>query len=181
MKYANYFLASLLTSPSLSFAVQTVTFQGEVTNQTCNVSINGSTDSIVMLPSVALSEFGSTLAVGQTAGLTPFTVSVSDCASQSTAQAIGTKFLGYDVDASTGVLGNRATANAATGVGIQLTGNADGSEPVILSGSTTVSGLTLPANSTNATYEFGARYYLLDTSATAGAITAVAEYTLTYL
>lgn len=167
--------------PCAAFATPTVTFEGEVTDQTCSVSINGQTSGVVMLPTVATTDFGGTLATGQTAGLTPFTVSVTGCTAPTTDLNIATKFLGYDVDATSGVLGNRATSDAAVGFGIQLTASSDGTNPVLLSGPTSVNGLVLKATKTEASYEFGARYYVINsTGATPGKITSVAEYTLSY-
>ncbi len=167
--------------PCAAFAAPTVTFQGEVTDQTCSVNINGQTNSVVMLPTVSTSDFGTKLANGQKAGLTPFTVSISGCTAPAADLNIKTKFLGYDVDASSGVLGNRATADAAVGYGIQLTASSDGTNPVVLSGATSVDGLVLKASETSASHDFGAQYYVVDaTSAQPGKITAVAEYTLSY-
>ena len=177
-------VALALTSlPCVGFAAQTITFVGEVTAQTCSVNISGQTNSVVMLPTVSVAEFGSTLTTGQSAGLTPFTVSVSGCTASATAATpISTKFLGYDVDATSGTLGNRETTDAAVGYGIQLMSSASGGSPVVLSGVTSVSGLVLPMNETSASYDFGAQYYVTDAaSAQAGKITAVAEYTVSYL
>lgn len=180
-KVSSLIIASIISSSAM--AADTITFEGEVTSQTCTVDVNGQTNSYVMLPSVSLSEFGDELANGQTAGSTPFTVSISNCvAPTDAAQNIATRFLGYDVDAASGVMGNRATADAASGFGIQLTTTSDGGEAVVLNGATNVAGLTLDVGATSASHEFGARYYVLDsTSATAGAVTAVAEYTVSYL
>lgn len=167
--------------PCSVFATPTVTFEGEVTDQTCSVNINGQTNSVVMLPTVATTDFGATLANGQKAGLTPFTVAISGCTAPTTDLNINTKFMGYDVDASTGVLGNRATTDAAVGYGVQLTGSSDGTNPVTLSGPTNVSGLVLKKDETSASYDFGAQYYVINaTGAQPGKITAVAEYTLSY-
>lgn len=171
---------------SSAFAVTpTVTFQGEVTSQTCSASINGDTNSVVLLPTVSTTDFGATLANGQTAGLTPFTITVSGCTAPTAGngpQLIKTRFLGFDVDSNSGVLGNRATTDAATGYGIQLTTTSDGSTSVMLSGVTDVAGLSLPEGETSTSHTFGAQYYVTDAgSATPGAITAVAEYTLSYL
>lgn len=177
-------LATLAVLPSAVMATPTVTFQGEVTSQTCSVEINGQTNSIVLLPTVALTDFGATPAAGQTAGLTPFTISVSGCTAPTTDQNIATQFLGYDVDSNTGVLGNTNTgSDAASGFGIQLLSDSTGDTgtEVTLNGVTSVSGLVLPANETSASHEFGARYYSLSGSGTAGKITAVTEYTVSYL
>ncbi|MFP5596784.1 fimbrial protein [Kluyvera sp. 142486] len=177
-------VALALTSlPCVSFAAPTITFVGEVTSQTCSVNINGQTNSVVMLPTTTVTDFGTTLTTGQTAGLTAFTVSVSGCTASSTSTTpISTKFLGYDVDATSGTLGNRETTNAAVGYGIQLMSSASGGTPVMLSGVTSVPGLVLPKDATSANYEFGARYYVINaTGAQAGKISAVAEYTVSYL
>lgn len=173
----------VMSLPCAGFAAQTITFVGEVTSQTCSVNINGQTNSVVMLPTVSVAEFGSTLTTGQTAGLTPFTVSVTGCTASSTASTpISTKFLGYDVDVDSGTLGNRETTDAAVGYGIQLLTSATGGSAVMLSGVTSVAGLELAKDATSASYDFGAQYYVIDAaSAQAGKISAVAEYTVSYL
>lgn len=161
----------------------TVTFQGEITDQTCSVSINGETNPIVLLPTVAVADFGS-LANGQTAGLTSFTVSLSGCTAPAAGAGplpIKTRFLGYDVDSASGTLGNRATTDAAVGYGIQLTTTAAGTTPIVLSGITDVAGLSLAEGDTSTSHTFGAQYYIVDApSATPGVITGVAEYSLSY-
>lgn len=173
-------LASLAALPGYAAAAPTVTFQGEVTSQTCSVEINGQTNSVVLLPTVSLADFGST----QTAGLTPFTISVTGCAPAAAPQNISAQFLGYGVVSSAGVLGNINTgADAASGFGIQLLSDSTGAAgtEVELNGVTSVPGLVLSANESSASHEFGARYYSLGGTPTAGKITAVAEYTLSYL
>lgn len=186
MKSKYHTISLLFSTILLSLGVNaapTITFQGEVTSQTCSVDINGSTDSVVLLPTVGMAEFGNPLAGGQTAGLTPFTVSVTGCiAPKSVDQKINTTFLGYDVDSASGVMGNRSSSsNAASGIGIQLTTSGSGGTPVILKGATSVPGLVLNAGKTSTSYDFGVRYYVLKASAMPGSITAVAEYTLSYL
>lgn len=175
-------LISCLFAPG-AWALNTVTFQGEVSTQTCSVNINGDTNSVVMLPTVSVADFSAT--TGKAVGLTPFTISVTGCApGASGGTEIKTKFLGHSVDSTTGVLGNVADASTTTvagNVGIQITGKSDGTNPVTLNGPTAVAGLVLPESQTSATYSFGAQYYSLSTSVTAGAVTAVAEYTLSYL
>lgn len=169
--------------PAAALAAPTVTFEGEVTDQTCKVLINGQTNAVVLLPTVSMKDFGEPLANAQTAGLTPFTVSLTGCtAPTDAAMNISTVFMGYDVDAASGVMGNRAMANAAKGFGIQLTEKSDDKDTGIkLSGITPVAGLTLAVGETEAQHQFGAQYYVLDASqAAAGKITAVAEYTLSY-
>ena len=177
MKLTKLIMATTLSLalPVAAMAAPTVTFQGEVTDQTCKATINGQTDSTVLLPTVPATELASS---GATTGLTPFSISVEDCSIDTADAEISTKFLGHNVTAS-GNLGNIATDNPANNVSIQLTANADGTNPVTLNGITPVSGLVLEAGQTSATHQFGAKYYAED-AATAGAVTAVAEYTLSY-
>ena len=177
MKLTKLIMATTLSLalPVAAMAAPTVTFQGEVTDQTCKATINGQTDSTVLLPTVPATELASS---GATTGLTPFSISVEDCSIDTADAEISTKFLGHNVTAS-GNLGNIATENPANNVSIQLTANADGTNPVTLNGITPVSGLVLEAGQTSATHQFGAKYYAED-AATAGAVTAVAEYTLSY-
>ncbi|WP_163122596.1 fimbrial protein [Acinetobacter portensis] len=177
MKVKTIFIASALSLalPIAATAAPTVTFQGEVTDQTCKATINGQTDSTVLLPTVSSTELSAT---GMTTGLTPFSISVQDCQVDTADVEISTKFLGHNVT-TTGNLGNIATSNPAGNVSIQLTADATGAAPVTLNGVTSVDGLVLKAGQTSATHQFGAQYYAED-AATAGAVTAVAEYTLSY-
>lgn len=170
-------IAFALSFPVVAMAAPTVTFQGEVTTQTCEATINGDTNSVVLLPTVATTELD---AAGATAGLTPFTISVSGCQAEQTATNIATKFLGHNVTTA-GNLGNIATATPAENVAIQLLSDANGTSTVDLSGGiASVPGLTLEAGETAASHQFGAQYITEGAAATAGAVTAVAEYTLSY-
>lgn len=169
--------------PLHSFAAPTITFQGEVTDQTCSISVNGQTNSVILMPTVSTSEFGETLTNAQSAGQTAFTVSVSDCtASASSAQSISTNFLGHSVDANSGVLTNSdSSANAAEGFGVQLMDAGTNGKEVKLAGVTSVPGLTLAAGQTKTSHDYGARYYVLSAKdVKPGKITAVVEYTLSY-
>jgi len=163
--------------PGVVFAAPTVTFQGEVTDQTCTVSINGETDGVVLLPTVSTAELAGG---GDTAGLTPFTITLTGCTAPAGSDLnVTTNFLGHDVTAG-GNLGNSA-AGGATNVAIQLTEEAAGTTPIVLNGITAVDGLVVLEGETTASYEFGAQYISEAGSATAGAVTAVVEYTISYL
>ena len=64
-------------SSAVSASDNTITFQGEVTDQTCSVTVNGNALSpVVLLPTVSISDFASST----TAGATAFEVGVSGCA-----------------------------------------------------------------------------------------------------
>lgn len=177
MKIPAFVLAVSLL-PAVALAAPTVTFQGNVTAQTCQATINGETGSIVLMPTVAVGDLSG---VGSTTGLTPFTISVSGCQAPAGANLnITTNFLGHNTTAA-GNLGNSATNSPASNVAIQLTSDASGTTPIVLNGVTPVSGLVLQDGQTSASYQFAARYISEAGSAGAGAVTAVAEYTLGYL
>jgi len=166
---------TIMSVSSVVNAAPQVTFMGEVTAQTCVASINGASNAVVLLPTVPNSELDS---IGKTTGTTPFTISVSNCAVDSKPVNISTKFLGHNVT-STGHLGNLATTNAATNVSIQLAQTSDGKSPITLNGLTSVPGLVLPAGATATSHQFAAQYFA-ESTVTAGVVTAVAEYTLSY-
>ena len=180
MKLNHVLLAGVISTVAFSTvatAAPQIIFKGEVSGQTCTASINGETDTIVLLPTVSTELLANT---GSTGGITPFRVTIKDCEPDSTDLAINTNFLGRNVTAN-GTLGNTAdSANAAKNVSIQLMTSGSGSAPVDLSaGVTPVPGLVLKKDETSTSYEFGARYYS-EGGATAGEVTSLAEYTLSY-
>ncbi|TAM03130.1 MAG: type 1 fimbrial protein [Paraburkholderia sp.] len=157
----------------------TIKFIGEVTDQTCNVAINGTTaNPTVLLPAVSTAELDTS---GKTAGKTDFTISVSGCTVSNTAdQAIKTVFVGSKV--SGGNLGNTAGGtNAATQVALQLFDPAKSGAPFDLSkpGGHTASGLNLKKGDTSASYDFAVQY-ISEGKATAGAVNGSVQYMVSY-
>lgn len=157
-------------------ATPTITFEGEVSTQTCQAVVNGEESAIVLLPTVSESNLAT---AGASAGLTPFTIALSGCATAGADTQISTKFLGHSVTAG-GNLGNVATNSPANNVALQLTADAAGTTPVVLNGVTSVPGLILASGATTANHQFGVQYIAEGGAATAGAVTAVVEYTLSY-
>ena len=181
MKLNKFLLSSAFAVMAFSTVVNaapTITFEGEVTDQTCTPSINGQDNAIVLLPTVPSSELAT---VGDVTGLTPFTISVAKCTADATnALNITTKFLGRNV--KNGNLVNTAlTPTAATNVALQLTTDEKGETPVVLDGVTPVAGLVVEKGQTSGEHTFGVRYIAVDGAATAGKVTSIAEYTLSYL
>ena len=118
-------------------ANNTITFLGEVSDQTCEVAINGATaNPTVLLPTVSTADLA---VAGSVAGETPFTLSVSGCTIHATqALPIKTVFVGNSVTAA-GNLGNTGTA---TNVSLQIL-DAVGGNAVDLTGVATVDGLNV--------------------------------------
>ncbi|WP_367380630.1 fimbrial protein [Stenotrophomonas cyclobalanopsidis] len=172
-------LAALLSAGWMGSAVAapTISFYGEVSQQTCVAQINGSTEASVLMPTVPASALAT---VGATAGLTPFTLSLTGCTAPSAGSVnVSTKFLGRAVTAG-GHLGNTALSSPAGNVALQLTADAAGATPVVLNGITTVPGAVLASGATSTSHQYGVRYIAEGGAATPGAVLGVVEYALTY-
>lgn len=175
-------VATIMALPCSALAASTVTFQGEVTDETCNININGDTNSIVLLPTVKASDLATS---GAKTGITPFTITLSDCgggvSGVTSAKTVTTNFLGHSVIDPTGILGNTETDTGANFVGIQLLETDDANGTAInLSGVTAAaSTISLAAGATSGSHTFGAQYYATGT-ATSGKVSAMAEYTVSY-
>jgi major type 1 subunit fimbrin (pilin) len=169
-------LASIVLLPAAYAAPAKVVFQGEVASQTCKASISGETDGVVLLPTVPAAELQSQ---GQTTGLTPFKIQVTDCDPTTGDLKIKTKFQGIGSTENGNLENILKDANAATGVSLQLTKQSDGSDPIVLDGITEVEALTLKSGETAAEHEFGVQYHA-DEAATPGKVQAEANYTLSY-
>ena len=160
-----------LSSAVSAFAASdnTITFQGEVTDQTCAVTINGNAVSpVVLLPTVSISDFASST----TAGATNFEVGVSGCAVETTDREISTVFVGNQVTTS----GNTGSAGD---VEIQIL-DTTGTVIDFTSYFTGDADLTLTAGETSASANYTAQYYSAGTP-TAGDVTASLQYAVTYL
>jgi major type 1 subunit fimbrin (pilin) len=169
-------ILTLTAAPVMAFAAanNTITFKGQVSDQTCQVSINGNAaNPVVLLPTVSAAELNG---VGSTAGETPFTIQVSGCTVPASDTPIQTAFLGNDVT-SAGNMGNTGTAG---NVQIQMLTGAAGT-PVVLNGLTSVPGLVLPAAQSSASHDFAVRYISEAGGAAAGTVSASAVYALDYL
>jgi len=158
-------------------AANTITFQGEVTDQTCTVQINGQSDPVVLLPTVPTTELQDP---GSKTGLTPFTLTLTDCSPPKDDAQLSVRFLARGVT-SAGNLRNLANDQAAEHVSIQLTKDDGGTEPIKLTGGLVkVDGLVLKKGETGASHTYAARYVSSDGNATAGAVQAVVEYVISY-
>ncbi len=175
MKFRHVAIA-VLCAPSLVLAADKITFQGEVTNQTCEAQVNGQSNGLVLLPAVQSTALTSS---GSTAGLTPFTVSISDCAAPVADANVTTNFLGSSVSAA-GNLKNMASSDPAGRVQLQLMTKGSGGTAVVLNGVTPVAGLVLPAGQTSTSHTFGVQYISEEGGATAGAVQSSVEYSLSY-
>ncbi|MFJ5160004.1 fimbrial protein [Pantoea sp. NPDC088449] len=163
----------LFSSSAIAASENTINFQGEVSDETCSIAVNGNAASpVVLMPTVSKSELAKS---GDTAGQTSFTVGLSGCTGSSTTSTkVSTVFVGNNVTAN----GNLANTGSATNVEVQLV---DSKDAVInLTGGYTGDGdLTLAADETEASANYIAQYYATS-AATAGTVESSMQYAVTY-
>ncbi|AYV23361.1 type 1 fimbrial protein [Vibrio mediterranei] len=179
----------LLVSAGSYAADGTITFNGKVTAASCTVTGgatgggSASTNLNVTLPSITTGSIGTTK--GDLAGMTAFTITLTDCKSQSTtAEKMRVAFSGVGDPANQYVLKNTASTTPAGGVGIQLLKEDGVSIIDINGGSNKADETTLPTSAETAEsyiLNFNAAYVNVSGSApTAGTVTSVANYTIEY-
>lgn len=166
-------LALSLLLPLTASAANTVTFLGEVSDTTCNVTVNGSSgDLAVQLPTVTTTDLGN---ANDFAGEKEFIFTVSGCTG-STQNNVGMRLVAPIVDSNLGGnLANIAAANPATNVAIQILDNATIID--FLSGE--YHSTTQPLGS-SLVFPFTARYVATASGVTPGAVEAKLEYALSY-
>lgn len=167
-------LGSLLASGSVYAASDnTITFQGQVTDETCSVAVNGNSASpVVLLPTVSASDLA---ASGDTAGQVTFDIGVSGCTGNSSGETkISTVFVGNQVTTN-GNLGNTGTAK---NVEVQILDTAD-AVVNLTNGFTGNGDLKLAANQKEASATYTAQYYATS-AASAGTVEATLQYAVSY-
>lgn len=162
--------ALALGSVAAHAADGTVTINGMVTDQTCEVSAN-SKDITVTLPTVGV---GSLATAGTTAGRTPFTIKLENCKAGEVSAFFET---GGNVDAASGRLNNTGTAG---NVQVQLL--SDSSEVIRVLANAAQAPVTTKAtvaNDGSAALNYYAEYYATG-AATAGEVATSVQYTINY-
>lgn len=167
-------LFSASTTIAMAASNNTITFQGEVTAQTCSVSVNGvDANPVVLLPTVSSSDLD---ASGKTAGKTTFTLGVTGCASSAADIDIKTVFVANQVTTS-GNLGNTGTA---TNVELQLLKDATTTTGINLNSNVAQDGIVLKAGDTSAEHDFAVQYYATG-QAGPGSVIGSVQYAVSYL
>lgn len=166
-------LAAGMTS---AFAADgTISFDGLVTDKTCDIVNNQGKNFTVTLPTVSRQTLD---VAGAVAGRTPFQINLSNCSKGKVATYFEP---GITVDASSGRLINQTT-DGAQNVQIQLLG--DNHQPVLVKAAGTTgaqenSQWVDTAAGGSADLDYYAEYYATD-AATAGKVTSSVQYTIIY-
>ena len=149
----------------------TVTINGMVTDQTCEVSAD-SKDITVTLPTVGV---GSLATAGTTAGRTPFTINLEKCKAGDVSAFFET---GGNVDAASGRLNNTGEAE---NVQVQLLSDSSAVIPVLANATqadvTTTA--TVAQDGGSAALNYYAEYYATG-AAEAGSVATSVQYTINY-
>ena len=167
-------LFSASTTVAMAASNNTITFQGEVTAQTCSVTVNGvDANPMVLLPTVSSSDLD---ASGKTAGKTTFTLGVSGCAPGPTDIDVKTVFVANQVTAS----GNLKNTGTAGNVELQLLKDATTTSGIDLNSGVAQDGIVLKAGDTAAEHDFAVQYYATG-QAGAGSVIASVQYAVSYM
>ncbi|MDQ1215037.1 fimbrial protein [Pantoea anthophila] len=173
-------VSALFVSQAFAASDNTITFQGEVTAETCSVTINGnSANPLVLLPSVSASDL---LKSGDVKGATTFEIGVSGCTGKTddvSTTTISTVFSGNSVSTA-GNLTNVAATNGAKNVEIQIL-QPDGKTWIDFNKGTfkATGDLSLKGKATSASSIYTAQYFATD-AASAGAVEATLQYAVSY-
>ncbi|WP_279156188.1 fimbrial protein [Obesumbacterium proteus] len=192
MELKKYFfagMATLLISPSMANAADgTITFNGMVTASACTaitgVSANGSAptkNAIVTLPNVTASTLNNG-GIGTYTGQTAFNIQLTGCQAIGTLNNVRTNFTTANTPAGDNyVMGNTAAGGSAD-VAVAILTSAG--TQIDLNGGTAVDpGAALPLSSGTPgpiVMNYIAAYKPLTTSVTAGPVTGVADYVISY-
>lgn len=168
-------LSTAISSSALAASSNTIQFQGEVADQTCNVTINGNASvPTVLLPTVPKSQLATAAA---TAGQTPFTIGVSGCtAPTGSALAIKTIFVANNITSAKN-MGNTGTA---TNVALRLVDPKAPTVALDLTGATGSPGLSVAVGKTSATYDYAVQYIAEAAGATSGTVLGSVQYSVSY-
>ncbi len=174
-------LSSVFATQALA-ADGTITFNGKVTKASCDVTTD-SKDMSVTLPSISSTAIGTN--VGDMAGQTAFTIKLENCESQTaTAEKVRVAFVGASDDDNIYALKNTATADAATGVALQIL-QQDGETKIdINNGANKAVEYAIPAKGEGATtldLHYNVAYVnTLGKEPTTGDVLSVATYSVEY-
>lgn len=176
--------AVMIFAPTVALAADgKVTFNGEIITNTCTV-ISGDKDKIVTLPTVQVSALS---AANQTAGTTPFTIGLENCAN---ASDVSVYFEPNEYVSTEGRLKNTipagGAANGANNVDIELLNNNHGVIDLANQTIDPTTGKVTGGNSTvvtpvdgSATLPFYARYFATN-AAEAGKVSSYVNFTIVY-
>lgn len=168
--------SALLVLSHSAMAVNTITFDGEVTTQTCTVSVEGTADPVIMLASIPQNDLNG--AVGTVGGETSFNISLTGCAPETSAKTYTTRFVAVN-PTTLGNLSNTAASGAAD-VALQLLDGPDGTAVNFSNGTANAGTIELAADDTAASATYAVQYVAEADTVGVGPVTGAVMYTVRY-
>lgn len=174
-------LATLGSSVANAESTGTINFNGELTDTTCNVNIEGQgPDATVTLPTVSINELTQP---GKTTGRTGFNMALTECTvAQGGPSKVSAFFqAGETVDLSSGRLQNQTTGGA-TNVDLQLLDASNGYSAIKVGNTSQVNDtayVDIDAANGTASIPYAVQYYATNAT-TAGKVTSSVVYNLQY-
>ncbi|MDF0604221.1 type 1 fimbrial protein [Neisseriaceae bacterium TC5R-5] len=155
-----------LSITSVTTLANNINFQGELTTNSCSLTFNGSTDPVILLPTVATTALAK---AGDVTGKTRFSLGVTACLGPTTPYI---RFIGNNISTASGTFGGDAN------VKLQLLGVNGAAAKFSADGAY----FTLPPlTNGSGSGTLYVQYYAETTSTkTAGAITGNLQYAITY-
>ncbi|HUW53906.1 MAG TPA: fimbrial protein [Rhodanobacter sp.] len=148
----------------------TINFTGRVLADTCTITVNNLSTSLVTLPQVSATVFGST--VGTVAGATSFPIALTGCDTNTKNAQIA--FTGGNIDNSTGDLAN--ATSGGSNVEIRLLN----SSSQVINTSTQANAPAIAVASGTGSTTLTAEYVSTNAATSAGLVTSSVGFTLTY-
>lgn len=181
----NHLIRSSILGTAITFAALspmtaaasdgTITFNGQITSVTCNISGNGGGSSFtVTLPTVSTGALG---AAGVTAGRTPFNIVLSGASCTNGAVASTYFEPGATVDSATGKLKN--STGTATNVQLGLL-NGDATAIVLGAPQASQNSKSVTIASNTGTLNYFVEYVATGGAATAGTVGSTVTYSISY-
>ncbi|WP_272539741.1 fimbrial protein [Providencia sp. PROV197] len=170
---------SLISVGAYAASTGTITFNGELTDTTCKVDIEGQgSDATVVLPTVSVSELA---AAGDITGRTAFNMNLSDCVIGAAGHNKVASFFqaGSSVDLATGRLKN--VGGSATNVDLQLLDPSNSYSTINVGNTNQVNNSAYANIATDgtATLPYAVEYYA-NAQTTPGTVTSTVVYNLMY-
>ena len=174
MKLKQILLAGVAAgAANMAMAANVITFEGNILENTCQVEVGGQTSPTITLPDVGKNAFAQ---AGDTAGATPFTVSLTGCTVDPN-DSVQVRFIANKPAGQ--YLGIENVVGSATNVVIQLLeGDAAGTAITFTNGIGATSPQT--TNAGTASFPLTARYRATAVPVDAGTVTAIANYEVIY-
>lgn len=170
-------ISALSFAPAVLAATNTGTINitGKVVADSCQLSVNGTTNGTVALSTVTTAQLA---ASGNTAGFKTFTLALSGCDANAT-QANLSFNTGSNNDTTTGNLKNSTGTGLATNVEIQLLNGSTSGAPAINVGTNANAPTIALTSGSSSNVTLGAQYVATG-AATAGSVNTAATVTFSY-